>query len=261
MADLEVRREDGVGTILLNRPERRNAFTHAMIGAWIAALEELQADDAVGAIVVRGAGADFCAGADLGGDFADMGTTPLAQKEALRLHVQRIPLLLEAIDKPVLAALSGVAYGAGLDLALLCDLRVAGRSARLCESYIRVGLMPGAGAAYLLPRLVGLPKALELLLLGEPIDGTEAHRIGLVNRVVEDADVVAETEAMARRLAAGPPLATRMLKRLVRQSATADLRTALELASSQMAVIRTTKDSVEALEAFAERRPAHYTGR
>jgi enoyl-CoA hydratase/carnithine racemase len=261
MADLEVGRAGAVGTILLNRPERRNAFTHAMVGDWIAGLEVLQADEDVRAIVIEGAGDAFCAGADLSDPFSAMGTTPLGQKEALRLHVQRIPLLLDAMDKPVIAAMRGVAYGAGLDLALACDLRIAADSVRLCESYINVGLMPGAGAAWLLPRLVGLPKAMEMLLLGEEIDGAEAHRIGLVNRVVAADEVHDAAHAVAERLAAGPPIATRMLKRLIRQSAGTDLRTALELASSQMAVVRTTDDSAEALAAFRERRPARYAGR
>jgi enoyl-CoA hydratase/carnithine racemase len=260
VADIGWEREGGVGTILLNRPDRRNAFTFEMIEAWAALLQDAQRDEDVAVIVVRGAGEDFCAGADLGGRFAELGTTPLGQKEALREHVQRIPLQLDAMDKPVLAAINGVAYGAGLDMALLCDMRIAGRSARLCESYIRVGLMPGAGAAWLLPRLVGLPKALELLLTGDEIDGEEAARIGLVNHVVDDDAVVPRTYELAERLAAGPPVATRMLKRLVRQSAGTDLRTALELASSQLAVIRTTDDSAEALTAFRERRAPVYRG-
>lgn len=261
MSDLQSSIEDGIGTITLNRPEVRNAFTREMINLWADALEEFSSRDDVHAVIVRGAGDDFCSGADLGENFEQMGMTPYDQKEALRQSVHRIPLSLERFDKPVIAAVRGVAFGAGLDLSLMADLRIAGRSARMCESYVNVGMMPGAGAAFLLPRLVGQTKAMELLLTGMVIDGEEAHRIGLVNRVVDDDEVDGAAIELASRLASGPQIAIRMLKRLVRQSAEVNLATALELASSQMAVIRTTDDSVEAISSFREKRKPQYQNR
>jgi enoyl-CoA hydratase/carnithine racemase len=261
MPDLGISVSDRIATITLNRPDRRNAFTLEMIDAWADALDRFATDDSVHVVLVRGAGGDFCAGADLGDSFSQMGESPYEQKEALRRHVHRIPLTLERFDKPVIAAINGVAFGAGLDLALMADLRIAGTSVRLCESYVNVGMMPGAGAAYLLPRQVGRMRAIEMLLTGDVIGGEEAHRIGLVTRLVADEDVEGEATELAARLAAGPQIAIRMLKRLIRQSAEIDLATALELASSQMALIRTTEDSVEAISSFRERREPVYKNR
>ena len=147
-----------------------------------------------------------------------------------------------------------------MDMALMCDLRLAGRSARFCESYIRVGLVPGAGGLYFLPRIVGTAKALELFLTGDFVDAEEAYRIGLVNRLYDDDQLLDETYALAGRIAAGPPVSTRVIKRALYQSARIDLATSLDLASSHMAVIQSTQDSREALAAFRERRPAEYVG-
>jgi enoyl-CoA hydratase/carnithine racemase len=147
-----------------------------------------------------------------------------------------------------------------MDMALMCDLRFAARSARFCESYIRVGLIPGAGGLYFLPRIVGTPKALELFLTGDFVDGEEAHRIGLVNRVYDDDQLLDATYEFARKLAAGPPISTRVIKRALYQSTRIDLQTSLDLASSHMAVIQSTQDSHEALAAFRERRAAEYVG-
>ena len=148
-----------------------------------------------------------------------------------------------------------------MDMALMCDMRFAARSARFSEGYIRVGLVPGDGGCYYLPRLVGTAKALELLLSGDFIDGGEAERLGVVNRVYDDDRLMDETYAFAERLAAGPPIATRMIKRAVYQSAQSDLRTALDLISSHMAVVTSTEDSKEAFQSFREKRQPRFQGR
>jgi enoyl-CoA hydratase/carnithine racemase len=241
---------DGVGTILLDRPERMNAFTFDMIAAWTDALQQCRKDPAVKVVLVTGAGSAFCSG----GDIVEMGDRlqqePAQRKEELFEKIQRIPLTLEDLDKPVIAAVNGVATGAGMDLALMCDLRYAAKSARFAETYVKVGLVPGAGGAHFLPRLVGTAKALELFFTGDFIDAEEAMRIGIVNKVFDDAVLVSEVEKIARRIARAPQLTLRMIKRAVYQGMRNDLRTNLDLISSHYAVITSTDDHKNAVESF-----------
>jgi enoyl-CoA hydratase/carnithine racemase len=259
MADLEYTVADGIGTILLNRPHRKNAFTIEMIDQWARILVEARTDPDVRVIVLTGAGDAFCSGVDLSSMDGER-PSPLQRKEHLTDHIHRIPHALEDLDKPVIAAINGVAVGAGMDMALMCDMRIIARSARLSEGYIRVGLVPGDGGCYYLPRLVGQAKALELLLTGDFIGAEEAARIGIANHVVDDDDLPAATTRLARKLADAPPVAVRTIKRAVYQSARVDLRTALDLISSHMSVVTSTEDSAEALAAFRERRPGRYVG-
>ncbi|HQS08830.1 MAG TPA: enoyl-CoA hydratase-related protein [Xanthobacteraceae bacterium] len=241
---------DGVGTILLNRPERMNAFTFDMIAAWTDALQQCRKDPAVKVVLVTGAGSAFCSG----GDIVEMGDRlqqePAQRKDELFEKIQRIPLTLEDLDKPVIAAVNGVATGAGMDLALMCDLRYAAKSARFAETYVKVGLVPGAGGAHFLPRLVGTAKALELFFTGDFIDAEEAMRIGIVNKVFDDAMLVSEVEKIARRIARAPQLTLRMIKRAVYQGMRNDLRTNLDMISSHYAVITSTDDHKKAVESF-----------
>ncbi|MGW4488297.1 enoyl-CoA hydratase/isomerase family protein [Amycolatopsis sp. NPDC004368] len=259
MADLEYTKSDGIGTILLNRPHRKNAFTHEMIDEWARILVDARTDPDVRVIVLTGAGDAFCSGVDLSSMSGER--TPLQRKTQLSERIHRIPFALEDLDKPVIAGINGVAVGAGMDMALMCDLRIIARSARLSEGYIRVGLVPGDGGCYYLPRLVGQAKALELLLTGDFIDAEEAARLGIANHVVDDDELPAAVHTLARKLADAPPIAVRTIKRAVYQSARSDLRTALDLISSHMAVVTSTQDSVEALAAFKEKRPGAYVGR
>jgi enoyl-CoA hydratase/carnithine racemase len=259
MADLEYTVADGIGTILLNRPHRKNAFTIEMIDQWARILVEARTDPDVRVIVLTGAGDAFCSGVDLSSMDGDR-PSPLQRKEHLTDHIHRIAYALEDLDKPVVAAINGAAVGAGMDMALMCDMRIIARSARLSEGYIRVGLVPGNGGCYYLPRLVGQAKALELLLTGDFIGAEEAARIGIANHVVDDDDLAAATTRLARKLADAPPVAVRTIKRAVYQSARADLRTALDLISSHMSVVTSTQDSAEALAAFREKRPGRYVG-
>ena len=263
MADLEYTVENGVGTILLNRPERKNAFTVEMVDTWAEILVGARTDDAVGTIVLTGADDAFCAGGDFGGlsPDAEGEPTPYDRKAFLTDHVHRVAYALEDLDKPVIAAVNGVAVGAGLDFALMCDMRFMARSARVSEGYVRVGLVPGDGGAYFLPRLVGPAKALELLLTGDFVDAEEALRIGMVNRVYDDEELMDETRAFAEKLAAGPPRITRMIKRAVYQSARSDLRTSLDLISSHMGVVQSMQESREAFNAFREKRAPKFEGR
>ena len=259
--DLLLSKNDGVATITLNRPNKLNAFTLAMIEEWESALRECQKDPETRVIVLTGAGKAFCSGGDVVGMMGRDGVVPLDKKNVLWEKIHRIALTLEDIDKPVIAALNGVAVGAGLDMALMCDMRFAADTAKFSEGYVKVGLVPGDGGAYYLPRLVGTAKALELFWSGDFIDAAEALRIGMVNRVFPAEHLMDETYAFARKLAAGPSLAIRMIKRAVYQSSRSDLRTALDMISSHMAVINFTDDHQEGVKAFRERRQPKFTGR
>ncbi|WP_459976534.1 enoyl-CoA hydratase/isomerase family protein, partial [Mycobacterium avium] len=180
-----------------------------------------------------------------------------------QLHdeIHQVALALADLDKPVIASINGVAVGAGLDMALMCDLRIMSTAARVSEGYVKVGLTPGDGGAYYLPRIVGTSKALEMLLTGDFIDAQEALRIGLVNRVAAPEDLAAETTRFARSIADAAPVTVRMIKRATYQSANTDLRTALDLISSHFAVVAATDDAAEALAAMKEKRPARFVGR
>jgi enoyl-CoA hydratase/carnithine racemase len=256
VADIEWSVADGIGTIRLNRPERKNAFTFEMVDAWAELVRDARTDDDVRVLVLTGAGDAFCSGGDL--DVLSDRPSALSQKRNIFDRVQRVALAMEDLDKPTIAAVNGPAVGAGMDMALMCDLRIAARSARFAESYVNVGLVPGDGGCYYLPRIVGMGKALELLLTGDFVDAGEAERIGLVNRVVDDAALVEETYALAAKLAAKSPIALRMIKRTTYLSARTDLRTALDLVSSHFGVVAVTEDAREALAAFRERRPAAF---
>jgi 2-(1,2-epoxy-1,2-dihydrophenyl)acetyl-CoA isomerase len=260
MPDLLYEVADAVATITLNRPDKLNAFTGPMIDAWAAALAAAQADDAVRAVVVTGAGRAFCAG----GDVARMGSaepTALDHKNHLWAHVHRIPRTLERMDKPVIAMVNGLAVGAGMGMCLMCDVRVASTEARFSTGYVKVGLVPGDGDTYFLPRVIGTARALELFWTGDFVDAAEAHRLGIVNRVVPPDELRPATYALARRLAEGPQVAIRMMKRLVYQSLRLDLETHLDLVSSHMAVVRGTRDHAEGVAAFRDKRAPRFEGR
>ena len=261
MNELVFEIHEGVGTIQLNRPEQLNAFTPAMVDAWVAALEECGRDDACRAVVITGTGRAFCAGGDVKSLEHRGHETAHDRKVWLWEHVQRIPLAVAALDKPVITAINGLAVGAGLDLALMSDLRFCARGARFAESYVRMGIVPGGGGAWILPRLVGLARALEILWLGEWIEAEAAERMGLVNRVLDEESLMPHVMDVATRLAHGPAVAIRMMKRLAIGSATMDLRTHLDMASSHMGVVSTTEDHREAVAARAAKREPAFKGR
>lgn len=262
MADLLYSVHDQVATLQLNRPRHKNSFTLEMIDAWAEHLRQAGQDPAVGAIVVTGSEDSFCAGVDM-----EVMASLLERRSALEWktvlwnRVHQVALALEAIDKPVLAAVNGVAVGAGMDMALMCDMRFMARSARWSEGYVRVGAVPGDGGCYYLPRLVGRAKALELLLSGDFVDAEESLRIGLANRLYADEELLEQTQAFARRLARNSPIAVRTIKRAVDQSLRSDLRTALDLISSHMGVVLTTDDAAEAVAAFRGGRAPTFQGR
>jgi enoyl-CoA hydratase/carnithine racemase len=250
-----------VALVTLNRHEHRNAFTLGMIDDWARALATLQDDPAVHVIVVTGAGDAFCAGGDFSMLVDGLRKDSVERKNELWNKIHKVAFEMERMDKPVIAAINGAAVGAGLDMALLCDLRFMSDTARLSTGYVKLGLFPGDGATFLLPRVVGLSKALELLWTGDSLDAQEALRIGLVNRVYAASALLDETMRFAQRLAEGPMLAIRMMKRSVYQSRHLDMRTAFDMISSHFSVIRDTDDHREGLAAALERRQPRFKGR
>ncbi len=263
MSDLEYSVKDHIATLLLNRPAKKNAFTDGMLQQWRQSLLDAQDDPAVRVIVVTGAGDAFCSGGDLGRRTSEpqaVEPTILERKQRFGKTTHSVALTIPHIDKPIIAAVNGAAVGAGMDMALMCDIRLAARSARFAEAYVRVGLIPGNGGCYYLPRIVGVARALELLLTGEFVGAEEALKIGLVNQVYDDDKFLDFVYAYAKRIASMPPVAVAMIKRAVYQSLTCDLRTSLELIASQMTIVQTTDDYREAIAAYKEKRPGNYKG-
>ena len=260
MSELLYEVKDKIATITLNRPDKLNAFTAGMIDAWAKSLGEAQADDNVNVVIVTGAGRAFCSGGDVG-RMRQGGPSALDGKKSLWEGVHRVPKTLEAMDKPVIAMVNGLAVGAGMGMCVMCDMRVAAESARFSTGYVRVGLVPGDGDTFFLPRLVGPARALELLWTADFIEAPEAHRLGIVQRLVPDAQLKEVTYALARQIADGPQIPIRMIKRLVYQSLKLDLRTHLDLVSSHMSIVRQTADHAEGVAAFKEKRPPKFQGR
>lgn len=259
MADIEYTIADGIGTILLNRPQRKNAFTLDMLDVWAEALRSARTDPEVRVVKVTGADGAFCAGVDLD-DFAQV-TTTLARQEVLRDRVHRVAAAAYDLDKPLIAAVDGVAVGAGMDMALACDIRLASTRSRFSEGYVRVGLVPGDGGAHLLPRIVGQQRALELLWTGRFVDADEALELGLVLSVHTPDDLPGAVDDLCTRLAAGPPVAIRAIKRLVRTGERVDFMASLSMVAAEQAVVQSTQDSAEAVAAFREKRTPRFIGR
>ncbi len=252
--------KDHIAVITLNRPEAKNAFSPEMITLWREFLEEARQNDDVRVIIVTGKGQSFYSGGDIR-DMAEGKLRSWDMKRFLWEGVHRIVLTLEDLDKPVIAAINGAAMGAGLDMAIMCDLRVCSDKAKLAESYILMGLVPGDGGAYFLPRLVGMSKALEMLFTGDVLSPKDALEIGLVNHVVPHDRLMEETMRLADRIASKPPLAIRMMKRAVYQAQGGTLRAHLDYISSQLALLSETRDHQEAAQAFLEKRKPVFSGK
>lgn len=251
----------GVATITLNRPEKLNAFTDDMLEMWLAALEDCRTNPDVRVIVMTGTGRAFTTGGDVESFSATAALSAERIKHRLTEGIQRLPRKIAEIDKPVICALNGMATGGGLDIALACDIRFAAESARFAETYARMGLIPGAGGAYFLPRIVGWAKALEMFWTCDWVDAREAERIGLVSKVFPDAELMAGTYAFARRVADGAPLSVQLIKRVMRSGLDQDLSGALENVAANLPIVRTSEDHQEALSAFREKRPPHFKGK
>ena len=249
-----------VATITLNRPEKLNAFTPQMKEDWLEALEFCRTSSDVNVIVMTGTGRAFCTGGDVG-KFNEHSRESLTEVKERVVDAQRLAVKFDEIDKPVIAALNGLATGGGLDVALMCDLRFSAQSARFAETYARMGLVPGAGGAYYLPRIVGISKALQMFFSADFVDADEALRIGLVDEVFPDDQLMDKTMEFAERVAGNAPIAVRLTKKILYQGLDTDLRTALNLVASSMPMARTSDDHREAVAAFSEKRKPRFTGR
>lgn len=250
-------------TLTLDRPELRNPISDPdMIDALESALERLQRDMSVSVAILTGRGRAFSSG----GNLKQMGTASAARAPVDSRHyydngIQRIPRAFEALEVPIIAAVNGPAIGAGCDLACMCDIRIAGESARFAESFVKVGIIPGDGGAWLLPRAVGYSKACEMAFTGDAIGAHDALACGLVSQVVADDALAGAAMALAQRIAVNPPHVLRMTKRLLQQGRNASLETVLQLSSAMQSIAHTTQDHVEAVQAMLEKRPPRFTGR
>jgi 2-(1,2-epoxy-1,2-dihydrophenyl)acetyl-CoA isomerase len=257
-ATLLTKRSGAIVTVTLNRPEARNALDMTMRGELVAALDEIEADPEVRVVILTGAGGHFCAG----GDVKSMRERHTAAEGRARVEaVNRLVLRLVDFPRPTIAMVDGVAVGAGCNLALGCDLVIASEGARFGEVFAKVGLVPDGGGSWLLPRLVGLGRAKELVFTAEIIEAARALEIGLVNQVVPAADLEGAVRALAERIAAGPPAVLRMAKHLLNRAAASDLRSALDLEAFSQAIAITGEDHQEGLRALFEKRPPRFTGR
>ncbi|MBV9783475.1 MAG: crotonase/enoyl-CoA hydratase family protein [Acidisphaera sp.] len=255
---------DGIVVLTLNNPDMRNPISErGTVDALVAALERLDADPAVRVAILTGAGTAFSSGGDLRKMAAE--AEGRAQQPALtpryyKRGIQRIPLAFERLEVPVIAAVNGPAIGAGCDLACMCDIRIAAESARFAESFVKVGIVAGDGGAWLLPRVVGFSKACEMAFTGDMLDAREALSCGLVSRVVPDGELLAAARALASRIAANPPHAVRMTKRLLREGQHVRMDTLLEMAAAMQGLAHTTADHREAVTAFLSKRTPAFKG-
>lgn len=256
--------DESIVTLTLNRPATRNALTEMeVVDALVASLERAQADRTARVIVLTGAGSAFSSGGNIKHMRDDVGTfsgNSARIRENYRRGIQRIPKAFHELDVPCIAAVNGPAHGAGCDLSLMCDIRIAATSAVFAESFVKVGIIPGDGGAWLLPRAIGLSRACEMIFTGTPIDAQRAQEWGLVSRVVPDADLMDAALTLARAIACNPPDVLRMSKRLVREGQRMDLPSLLELSAAFQGIAHRTADHREALAATFERRQPSFTG-
>lgn len=264
LPDLRVSTDGALMTLTLDRPDARNAYSEAMVDSLVEALDRAEQDPGVRCVILTGAGSAFHAGGDLKRmrDTRGMFEGDPAQLRGRYIHgIQRIPRRLAHFDKPIVAAINGAAIGAGLDLACMCDVRVASRTAKLGSTFVKVGLVPGDGGAYFLARTIGFPRALEMVLTGRLVQGEEALALGLVHTIVEPDQVLATARARAETIAKNAPIAVSLTKRAAYRAYDADLESALELAATYQGVAQRTADHQEAVAAILDKRAPIFEGR
>ena len=253
MSQVLTETQNSVQTITLNQPAKFNALSNAMLKELNDAMRTAERDPAVRAIVLTGAGKGFCSGADIS-EF-DLSNGGMDAGEHLRQHFSPLILRMRAMEKPVLAAVNGVAAGAGMSLALACDLRFAAESARFVAAFVKIGLVPDAGLMYFLPRLIGPAKTLELSWTGDPVGSQEAYDLGMLNRVLPDDEVLSFTQSLAQRLAHGPAKTIALIKRGVNQSHELSLERVLDMEANYQTIASANADFAEGVAAFIAKRP------
>ena len=256
-APLKVEIEEGIALLTMNRAETRNPLDPEMQDALLGTLSELDAGQEVRVAILTGAGSAFCAGGNVK-DFRDKrglaAGSGMEIRDNYRRGIQRIPLAFHRLDVPTIAAVNGPAIGAGCDLACMADIRIASEKASFAESFVKLGLIPGDGGAWLLQRVVGYARAAEMSFTGETVDAQAALAMGLVSRVVPHETLLAEATALAERIAANPGQALRMTKRLMREAQTSRLDSILELSAAYQALTHGSAEHEGAVAAFLERR-------
>lgn len=259
---LQIERDGPIVTVRMNHPDTRNALTTPeQIEEFVQLCAQLRRDRSARVMVLTGNGSAFCAGGnvkdmrDRSGIFAG---SPYELRDTYRDGIQRIPLALYELDIPVIAAVNGPAIGAGLDLACMCDIRLASPTAIFAESFVRLGIVPGDGGAWLLPRIIGIPKASLMAFTGDTIDAAKAVDWGLVEQVCTHETLQSEAQALAKRIASNPGHALRLCKRLLREGQHMRLDSLLELSAAYQSIAHHTADHEEAVAAFVEKRPASY---
>ena len=263
LTDLRYEKEGHIAIVTLDREEARNAYSDEMIASFVEAFDNAENDDDVRCVIITGAGTAFSAGGDLK---AMKDHSGMFEGDAVHLRsrymqgIHKIPRRLNRFEKPVIAAINGPAIGAGLDLACMCDIRIAVNGARFGSTFVKIGLIPGDGGAYLLARIVGFPRALEMVMSGRVVDTMEAERIGLVTRVVEGDELMPAAMKMANKISSNAPLAVRLAKSAVYQSWDLSLDAALNLAATYQGIVQNTKDHDEGVASMLERRTPHFTG-
>jgi enoyl-CoA hydratase/carnithine racemase len=257
-------RDGNIVTVTLNRPETRNALTEMdVVDALIACIERVRDDLSIRALIVTGNGPAFSSGGNIKHMRDEVGTFAGHSgqvRENYRRGIQRIPKALYELEVPCIAAVNGPAYGAGCDMTLMCDIRIASDNAVFAESFANVGIIPGDGGAWLLPRAVGLSRACEMTFTGDPIDAQTALAWGLVSKVVPAAELLPATRALADRIARHSPTILRMTKQLIREGQRMDLSSLLELSAAFQGIAHRTVDHREAIAAAFEKRTPRYCG-
>lgn len=255
-------KKDGYGIITLNRPDKLNAFNDELTFALQDALKEMEKDAGVRAIVLTGAGRGFCSGQDLQSRniSEDAGQRP-SLGDSIRRRYNPIILKLRRLEKPLIAAVNGVAAGAGASLAFACDFRIVTENTTFIQSFTKVGLVPDSGSTFLLPRLIGATKAFELMLSADKLDAAEALRLGLINKVVAADALMTEATALAQKLAQGPTKAFGLTKRALNRAIFPDLDELLEYEASLQEIAGRSDDFQEGVKAFIEKRQPAYTGK
>jgi enoyl-CoA hydratase/carnithine racemase len=258
---LKHERNGAIVTLTMNQPEARNPLTgNTAVPEFLRACREIEADQTVKVVIITGAGSAFSSG----GNVKDMqrysreSIPPVRIRDEYRQGIQRLPLALYNLEVPTIAAVNGAAIGAGCDLAAMCDIRIASEAAKFAESFIKVGIVPGDGGAWLLPRVVGMSKAAEMSFTGEAIDANAALACGLVSKVVPPGQLMAEAHILADKIAANPGPTLRLTKRLLREGQHVRLDTLLELSAAFQAMAHRTRDHEEAVTAFIEKRPPRF---
>lgn len=260
---LKITRDGAIVTLTMNQPETRNALTgNTAVAEFVQACADIALDRSVRAVIVTGADPAFCSGGNVKDmlRFQSPDLQPEAIREEYRNGIQRLPKALYHLDVPVIAAVNGPAIGAGLDLSCMCDIRIASEKATFAESFVKVGIVPGDGGAWLLPRAVGMSKAAEMAFTGEALNAQQALACGLVSRVVPHERLLDEALALARKIAANPGGVLRMTKRLLREGERSSLESLLELSAGYQALAHTTADHHEAVRAFIEKRAPRFAG-